>query len=72
MTQAAFGREALDALFNELRREWRGKHQLDGLIRDAHLAIAHLAIALHDAGRPLGDDIDPWVASLIQRHSPAG
>ena len=67
MTQHAFGREALDALFDELGREWQGKHQLDGLIRDAHLAIA-----LHDAGRPLGDDIDPWVAALVQRHSPAG
>ena len=67
MTQAPFGREALDALFDELRSEWQGKHQLDGLIRDAHLAIA-----LHDAGRPPGDAIDPWVAALLQRHSPAG
>ena len=66
MTEVAFGREALDALFDELHREWQGKHQLDGLIRDAHLAIA-----LHDAGRPLGDGIDPWVTALVQRHSPA-
>jgi len=60
----AFDRETLDALFDELQREWHGKHQLDRLIRDAHLAIA-----LHDAIRPLGQDIDPWVAALIHRHS---
>ena len=67
MTKDAFDREALEALFDELQREWQGKHELDRLIRDAHLAIA-----LHDADRPLGEDIDPWVAALIQRHSPAG
>ena len=66
MTQQAFGREALDALFDELRREWQGKHQLDGLIRDAHLAIA-----LHDANRQLPDATDPIVLGLIERHKPA-
>jgi len=60
----AFDREALGALFEDLQRGWPGTHQLDRLIRDAHLTIA-----LHDANRPLGQDIDPWVAALIHRHS---
>jgi len=66
VTKGAFDRESLEALFDELQREWQGKHQLDRLIRDAHLAIA-----LHDADRPLGQDIDPWVVELIHRHSRA-
>jgi len=61
---SAFDREAIEELFDDLQREWQGKHQLDRLIRDAHLAIA-----LHDADRPLGPDIDPWVTALIHRHS---
>jgi hypothetical protein len=64
VTKWAFGRKALEVLFDEFQREWQGKHQLDRLICDAHLAIA-----LHDADSPLGQDIDLWVADLIDRNS---
>ena len=60
-----FDKEHLDALFEELRREWRGKPDYDQLLRDAHLAIA-----LSDAGRPLAPDIDSRVAALIDKHHP--
>ena len=58
-----FDKQTLDSLFDELRRDWRGKPDYDQLLRDAHLAIA-----LSDAGRPLGADIDRRVADLIEKH----
>ena len=56
--------EHLDALFDELNREWRGKPEYEQLVRDAHLGIA-----LFDAGRPLGGELSPVVVALIERHS---
>ena len=60
-----FKREDLDALFDELSRTWRGKPEYEQFLRDAHLGIA-----LHDAGRPLADQVDERVASLIEKHGP--
>lgn len=60
-----FHRKDLDALFDELRERWSESRDFDRLTRDAHLAIA-----LFDAGRPLGDDVDPKVVALIERHRP--
>ena len=60
-----FGRENLDALFDELNRDWRGKPEYEQLIRDAHLGIAQF-----DAGRPLSGDLSPIVVALIEKHKP--
>ena len=60
-----FKKPQLDALFDELRREWKGKPEFEKLIRDAHLAIA-----LFDTGRPMADEIDPRVVALIEKHKP--
>jgi len=60
-----FKREDLEVLFDQLGRTWRGKPEYEQLLRDAHLGIA-----LHDAGRPLVDEVDERVASLIEKHGP--
>ena len=60
-----FDKERLDSLFDELRRDWLGKPDYDQLLRDAHPAIA-----LSDADRPLGPDIDHRVVALIDKHRP--
>ena len=60
-----FKKDHLDAFYGELDREWKGKTEYEQLLRDAHLGLA-----LSDAGRPLGDRIDPIVASLIEKHRP--
>lgn len=60
-----FKREQLDALYAELKLESGHEPEYELLLRDAHLGIA-----LHDAGRPLGADIDARVAALIERHAP--
>ena len=60
-----FKKEHLDAFYGELDREWKGKPEYEQLLRDAHLSLA-----LSDAGRRLGEDIDPIVASLIAKHKP--
>ena len=60
-----FKKEHIDALFGELNRRWRGKPDFEQLNRDAHLAIA-----LFDAGRPLGPEIDSRVAALVEKHKP--
>ena len=59
-----FGKQQIDALFDELSREWRGKPEFEQLTRDVHVGIAR-----SDAGRPLGD-IDPRVVALIEHHKP--
>jgi len=61
-----FEKTQIEALFNELEREWRGKQEFEKLSRDAHLGIA-----LRDAGRPL-DRIDSRVVTLIEKHQPKG
>jgi hypothetical protein len=60
-----FEKADIDALFDELDQEWRGKPEFDKISREAHLGIAYF-----DAGRPL-DDIDPRAVSLIEKHKPS-
>ena len=60
-----FQKTNIDALFDELDNEWRGKPEFDKLSR-----AAHLGIALFDANRPL-NDIDPRAVSLIEKHKPS-
>jgi hypothetical protein len=61
-----FRRQHLNALYEDLDAEWRGKPEYERLLRDTHLGIAY-----SDAGRPL-DDIDPRVVALIDKHKPEG
>ena len=61
-----FRKRQLDALFDELGHEWEGKPEYQQLLRDAHLGVA-----LFDAGRDLGDQIDPRVVALIDKHKPS-
>lgn len=60
-----FDKADIDALFEELDKEWRGKPEFDKISREAHLGIAYF-----DAGRPL-DNIDPRAVSLIEKHKPS-
>ena len=61
-----FQKENIDALFGELKRDYDDKDESEQLHRDAHLAIAY-----HDANRPLPVATDPVVLDLIERHKPA-
>ena len=58
-------KDNLDALFGELDGQWRGTPEHDNLTRDAHLGIA-----MHDAGKPFQDNIDPRIKALIENHQP--
>jgi hypothetical protein len=60
-----FEKAHIDALFDELERQWRGSPEFERLSRDAHLGIA-----LYDAGRPSEDRIDPTIVALIAKHRP--
>jgi hypothetical protein len=60
-----FQKTEIDALFDELDQEWRGKPEFDKISREAHLGIA-----LFDAGRPL-NSIDPRAVSLIEKYKPS-
>ncbi len=60
-----FDRAAADALFDELRREWKGSPEYERLVRDAHVAIARF-----DASRPIGSEVTRPVIELIERHRP--
>ena len=57
-----FRKQHLDALYEELNKQWKGKPEYEQLLRDTHLGIAY-----SDADRPL-DDIDPRVIALIEKH----
>jgi hypothetical protein len=57
-----FRKQHLDALYEELNKQWKGKPEYEQLLRDTHLGIAY-----SDADRPL-DDIDPRVVALIEKH----
>ena len=59
-----FDRNSLDALFDELRDEYELEPEWEEIQRDAHLAVAR-----HDAGMPLGE-IDTRVEGLVKKHSP--
>jgi hypothetical protein len=62
---AMFQKANIDALFDELDHEWRGKPDFDKISREAHLGIA-----LFDAGRSLSN-IDSRAVSLIEKHKPS-
>ncbi len=61
----AFRKEHLDALFDEIEAGHKDKPEREQLHRDAHLAIA-----MHDAGRDIPSAIDDRVAALIEKHKP--
>ncbi len=61
----AFRKEHIDALFGEIEDNYKEKPEREQLHRDAHLAIA-----LHDAGRDLPNEIDSRVADLVDKHKP--
>ena len=63
---AMFQKEHIDALFSELERDYDDKSEIEQLHRDAHLAIAY-----HDANRPLPNTIDSIVIDLLDRHKPS-
>ena len=62
-----FEKTQIDALFDEIKQEWQDTPEFEKLSRDAHLGIA-----LSDAGRPVGDDVDARVVALIEKHKPKG
>ena len=62
-----FEKSQIDALFDEIKQEWQDTPEFEKLARDAHLGIA-----LSDAGRPFGGDVDPRVVALIEKHKPKG
>ena len=59
-----FDRKSLDELFDELRDEYELEPDWEDIQRDAHLAVAR-----HDAGTPLGD-IDSRVVTFVEKHKP--
>ena len=61
---ASFKKQHLDALQDDLKKEYLGKPDYEQILRDTHLGIAY-----SDAGRPL-DEIDPRAAALIEKHRP--
>ncbi len=56
-------KDALDALFKELDDSYAGTDDYEQLLRDAHLGIA-----LSDAGRELGGQVDGRIAVLIEKY----
>ena len=62
-----FEKNHIDALFDELKQEWQDTPEFEQLSKDSHLGIA-----LSDAGRPVGDGVDPRVAALIEKNKPQG
>ena len=61
----AFRKEHIDALFGEIEDGYKDKPEREQLHRDAHLAIA-----LHDADRPIPDEIDDRIVELVNKHKP--
>lgn len=61
----AFRKEHIDALFGEIEDNYKERPEREQLHRDAHLAIA-----LHDAGRDIPDEIDDWIVDLVNKHKP--
>jgi hypothetical protein len=59
-----FDRKSLDALFDELRDEYELEPDWEDIQRDAHLAVAR-----HDAGVPLGE-VDSRVVTCLEKHKP--
>ena len=65
MAMPAFRKEHIDALFGEIELNYKDTPEREQLHRDAHLAIA-----LHDAGRDVPEEIDRRVADLVAKHRP--
>lgn len=61
----AFRKEHIDALFGEIEDNYKEKPEREQLHRDAHLAIA-----LHDAGRDIPAEIDVRIVDMVNRHKP--
>ena len=59
-----FDKPSLDALFDELRREYELESDWEDIQKDAHLGVAR-----SDADVPLGN-IDHRVVPLIEKHKP--
>ncbi|MFB3118927.1 MAG: hypothetical protein ACE1Y2_00195 [Stenotrophomonas maltophilia] len=59
-----FDRNSLDKLFDQLRDDYELEPDWEDIQRDAHLAVAR-----HDAGMPLGE-IDSRVEVLVKQYSP--
>ena len=64
-----FRKDDLDAAFGELKSEWgestSASPEFEQLSRQLHLGIAY-----SDAGRSLGEEFDPRVTALIEKHKP--
>lgn len=60
-----FKKDQLDALYADLQDQLGGTPDYEEILRDVHLAIA-----FHDAGRPL-KDVDPKAVEFIKKHAPA-
>ena len=60
-----FDKKSLDAMFSELRDNYELEPEWEDIQRDAHLGIAR-----SDGGVDMGD-IDPRVAEVLKKHSPA-
>ena len=60
-----FRKPHIDALFGEIEDNWKESPEREQLHRDAHLAIA-----MHDAGRPVPAETDARVVALIEKHKP--
>ena len=62
-----FEKPQIDALFGELRAEWKGKPDYEQIHRDVDLGIA-----FYDAGRSYQDEgLDDRAIALIEKHKPA-
>ena len=60
-----FRKDDIDALFGELKNDYGQSDEFEHLSRQVHLGVAY-----SDAGRPLGDEFDPRVVALIEKHKP--
>jgi hypothetical protein len=60
---ATLGKQALEGIFEELESDHSDSSDYDLILRDAHLGIA-----LSDARRDMSSQIDPRVASVIEKY----
>lgn len=60
---ATLGKQALEGIFEELESRHSDSSDYDLILRDAHLGIA-----LSDARRDMSGQIDPSVASVIEKY----
>ena len=59
-----FEKPQIDALFDELYGEWKGKPDFEKIHRDVDLGIAYF-----DAGKAY-DQLDDRAVALIEKHKP--